>query len=154
MHKISIVVAIDASKHAMAVVSENGKPTTRRINVTLEGHIRPGPTILHDCEKAHNALVRDPHLVDERYKADVTDPDYLQHMALVNYLCSWIRRYVGRFPAMRSENPQTYLNWWVCLFRVHQDEGGWTVEERVVRHLALPEGENLRKRSWVTTAHV
>lgn len=145
--KICVVVAIDACKHALAIASENGKPTTKRINAALASHIRPGPTIVHDCEKAHDALVRDLQLVDERYKADTSDPDYLEHMALVNYLCSWIRRYVSRFPAMKSGNLQTYPSWWACLFRVRQDEDRWPVEERVVRHLALSEGSYLRKRS-------
>lgn len=140
-----VVVAIDAYKNVLAVVSENGKPSTKRINAALEAHIEPGSTIVHDCEKAHNALVKKLKLVDERYKANTADPDYLLHMALVNNLCSWIRRYVGRFSCMKSANLQSYLNWFVYLFRVHRDEEKWPTEERVVRHLALSEGTHLRK---------
>ena len=51
-------MAIDAHKNVLAVVSENGKPSTKRINAALEAHIEPGSTIVHDCEKAHNALVK------------------------------------------------------------------------------------------------
>ena len=142
---ICVVVAIDAHKNVLAVVSENGKPSTKRINAALEAHIEPGSTIVHYCEKAHNALVKKLRLVDERYKANTADPDYLLHMALVNNLCSWIRRYVGRFSCMKSVNLQSYLNWFVYLFRVHRDEEKWPTEERVVRHLALSEGTHLRK---------
>lgn len=142
---ICVVVAIDASKNVVAVVSENGKPSTKRINAALESHIRRGSTVVHDCEKAHNALVRRLGLVDERYKANTADPVYLEHMALVNNLCSWIRRYVGRFSCMRSANLQSYLNWFVYLFRVHRDEKKWPVEERVVRHLALSNSTYQRK---------
>ena len=90
--KACVVVAIDSRKQALAIASENGKPSTKRINKALKRHIERGSTIVHDCEKAHNALVRDLQLVDERYKAVTTDPTYLEQMALVNHLCSWIRR--------------------------------------------------------------
>lgn len=61
---ICVAVAIVAFKNALAVVSENGKPSTRRINAALEGHIKPGSTIVHDCEKAHNSLVKKLKLVE------------------------------------------------------------------------------------------
>ena len=143
--KVCVVVAIDSHKQALAIASENGKPSTERINRALKEHIRRGSTVVHDCERAHNALVRDLGLVDERYKAVTTDPVYLEQMALVNHLCSWIRRYVGRFACMRSENLQAYLDWFVYLHRVHRDEKRWPVEERVVRHLALSNSTYLRK---------
>lgn len=142
---ICVVVAIDAFKNVLVAVSENGKPSAKRINAALESHIKKGSTIVHDCEKAHNALVKKLDLVDERYKANTSDPEYLLHMALVNNLCSWIRRYAGRFSCMKSANLQSYLNWSVYLFRVHRDEEKWPAEERVVRHLALSEGIHLRK---------
>lgn len=138
---ICVVVAIDAFKNVLVAVSENGKPSAKRI----KSHIKKGSTIVHDCEKAHNALVKKLDLVDERYKANTSDPEYLLHMALVNNLCSWIRRYAGRFSCMKSANLQSYLNWFVYLFRAHRDEEKWPAEERVVRHLALSEGIHLRK---------
>ena len=143
--KVCVIVAIDSHKQVLAIASENGKPSTKRINGALKRHIRRGSTIVHDCEKAHNALVRDLGLVDERYKAVTTDPVYLEQMALVNHLCSWIRRYVERFACMRSENLQAYLDWFVYLHRAHRDEERWPVEERVVRHLALSSSTYLRK---------
>ena len=143
--KVCVVVAIDSRGKAMAVVSENGKPSTKRINKALEKHIKEGSTIVHDCEKAHNALVKKLKLVDERYKANTTDPVYLEQMGLVNHLCSWIRRYVERFACMKSDNLQAYLDWFIYLHRVHRDEENWPVEERVVRHLALSDGVYLRK---------
>ena len=143
--KVCVVVAIDSWGRAMAVVGENGKPSTRGISAALEGHIREGSTLVHDCEKAHNALVRKLKLVDERHKADPSDPVYLEQMALVNHLCAWIRRYVERFACIESDNLQAYLDWFIYLHRVHRDAEKWPVEERVVRHLALSEGTYLRK---------
>lgn len=143
--KVCVVVAIDSYKRALAIASENGKPSTGRINKALKKHIKKGSTVVHDCEKAHNALVRELKLVDERYKANTSDPVYLEQMGLVNHLCSWIRRYVERFACMKSENLQAYLDWFVYLHRVHRDEEKWPVEERVVRHLALSNSTYLRK---------
>ncbi len=143
--KVCVVVAIDSWGQALAIVSENGKPSTKRINKALKRHIRKGSTIVHDREKAHNALVRELGLVDERYKAVTTDPTCLEQMALVNHLWSWIHRYVERFACMRSENLQAYLDWFVYPHRAHRDEKKWPVEERVVRHLALSNGTYLRK---------
>ena len=143
--KVCVVVAIDSWGKAMAVVSENGKPSTGRINAALEKHIKKGSVIVHDCEKAHSALVKKLELVDERYKANTADPMYLEQMELVNHLCSWIRRYVERFACMKSDNLQAYLDWFIYLHRVHRDEEKWPVEERVVRHLALSNCIYLRK---------
>lgn len=143
--KVCVVVAIDSWGKALAVVSENGKPSTKGINAALEGHIKEGSVLAHGCEKAHNALVRKLRLVDERYKADPSDPVYLEQMRLVNHLCAWIRRYVDRFACMKSDNLQAYLDWFIYLHRVHRDADTWPVEERVVRHLALSDGPYLRK---------
>lgn len=143
--KVCVVVAADSWGRALAVVSENGKPSTKRIDAALGTHIKEGSTLVHDCEKAHNALVRKLRLVDERYKANPSDPVYLEQMALVNHLCSWLRRYVDRFACMESDNLQAYLDWFIYLHRVHRDAKKWAVEERVVRHLALSEGTHLRK---------
>ena len=143
--KVCVVVAIDSGGRALAAVSENGKPSTKRINRALEKHIEEGSTVVHDCEKAHNALVKKLRLVDERYKANTADPVYLEQMELVNHLCSWIRRYVERFACMKSENLQSYLDWFIYLHRVRRDEEKWPVEERMVRHLALSDGVYLRK---------
>jgi hypothetical protein len=143
--KACVVVAIDSHGQALAIVSGNGKPSTKRIDKALKRHIRRSSTVVRDREKAHNALARDLGLVDERHEAVTTDPVCLERMALVNHLRSWIRRYVERFARMRSENLQAHLDWFVCLHRVHRDEKRWPAEERVVRHLALSNGTYLRK---------
>ncbi|MDM8163014.1 hypothetical protein QUV94_03805 [Collinsella intestinalis] len=68
-------------------------------------HVAEGATLVHDRERAHGVLVRENGLVDESYKADVRDTAYLEAMALVNNLCSWIKRYLWRFTGMDPKNP-------------------------------------------------
>ena len=135
--KICIAVAIDMFKNPVAVVCGHGKPSSKRIVKGLRSHITAGSTIVHDMEKSHRALVRATGCVDESYRADVRDPVYLESMAMVNNLCSWIKRYLWRFTGMSPENLQSYLNWYVYLFRVNQAREKWPETERVVRHLLM-----------------
>lgn len=135
--KICIAVGIDSRKEPVAVVCGHGKPSSARIRAALGGHIAEGATLVHDRERAHGVLVRENSLEDESYKADVRDPAYLEAMALVNNLCSWVKRYLWRFTGMDPSNLQSYLNLYVYLFRVKRDDESWPKIARVVRHLLV-----------------
>ena len=115
---ICIVVAIDIHKNTYAVICGHGKPSATRIYKALKDHIVKGSTIVHDGEKAHNMLIEKLELVGEAYIADTKDKNYLENMALINNMCSWLKRYIYRFIGMRMDNLQSYLNWFVYLFRV------------------------------------
>lgn len=136
-NKICIAVAIDAFKNVVAVICGHGKPSSKRIKDALLSHIVPGSVIVHDKERSHPALVKAAKCTDESYKADAADPAYLEAMELVNNLCSWLRRYLFRFPGMKKGNLQSYLNWFVYLFRVRRDEEKWPKTARVLRHLLM-----------------
>jgi transposase-like protein len=133
--KLCIAVAIDIFKNPVAVVCGHGKPSSKRIKDGLAAHIVPGSVIVHDMEKSHRSLIKAACCADESYRADTSDPTYLECMAMVNNLCSWIKRYLWRFTGMDPANLQSYLNWYVYLFRVNQAGDKWPETERVVRHL-------------------
>ena len=135
--KLCIAVAIDVHKNPVAVVCGHGKPSTKRIKAALGGHLAKGCVIVHDKEKAHKGLIRQADAVSEAYKADVRDPVYLEQMALVNNLCTWVKRYLWRFTGMGMANMQSYLNWYVYLFRVNQAKDKWPETARVLRHLMM-----------------
>lgn len=105
--------------------------------VRLRSEIAPCSLIVHDKEKAHKSPVKAAKCTDEAYKADAKDPAYLEAMELVNNLCSWLRRYLFRFPGMKKDNLQSYLNWFVYLFRIRRDEEKWPKTARVMRHLLM-----------------
>ena len=134
---ICIVVAIDVHKNAYACICGHGKPSASRIYKALKNHIVRGSTIVHDGEKAHNQLIEKLNLKSEVYKADKNSKEYLKNMALINNMCSWIKRYIFRFVGMRKENLQSYLNWFVYLFRVKGNTDKWPKNERILRHLIL-----------------
>ena len=137
--QICIAVAIDVHKNPVAVVCGHGKPSSKRIKDALQERIAEGSVIVHDKERAHNALVRERKCASEAYKADVRDEEYLECMAMVNNLCSWLGRYLWRFTGMETKNLQSYLNWFVYLFRVRQAEEKWPKTARVVRHMLMSE---------------
>jgi hypothetical protein len=58
-----------------------------RIRDSLRSHIAKGSTVVGDMEKSHRSLVRVVEGVHEAYRAHVSDPQYLECMALVNKLC-------------------------------------------------------------------
>ncbi len=75
--------------------------------------------------------------MDEAYKADLKDKNYLENMALINNMCSWLKRYLYRFIGMRIDSLQSYLNWFVYLFRVKGAAERWPKMNRILWHLVL-----------------
>ena len=62
-----------------------------------------------------------------------------ERVAMVNDLCSWLKRCLWRFTGMEMRNLQSYLNWYVYLFRAKQAGERWPEIARVVRHLLMTE---------------
>ena len=135
--KLCIAIAIDTSKNPVAVVCGHGKPSTKRIKAALGSHLAEGSTVVHDKERAHNGVIADRKCCSEACKADASDPAYLDAMEMVNNLSSWLKRYPWRFTGMDPANLQSYLDWFVYLFRVRQAEEKWPKTARVVRHLMM-----------------
>lgn len=117
-NQLCIVVAIDCHKNTYDVICGHGKPSASRIFEALKNHIVSGSTLVHDGERAHDKLIKELDLKEEFYKANIRDKEYLENMALINNMCSWLKRYIYRFIGMRITNLQSYLNWFVYLFRV------------------------------------
>lgn len=136
---VCIAVAIDEHKNAVAVACGHGKPSTARMKAALLAHLEPGSLVIHDKERSHRGLIKAAKCSDLAYKADVSDPAYIEAMAMVNNLCSWLKRYLWRFTGMSPRNLQSYLNWYAYLFRVNQARERWPETERVVRHLLMTE---------------
>lgn len=135
--KLGIAVGIDIYKNLVAIVIGHGKPSAKRTKDGLASHIAQGSVIVGDKEKSHSSLVKAVNGMYEAYKADINDPVYLECMSLVNNLCSWLKRYLWRFTGMDPANLQSYLNWYVYLFRVNKARDKWPETERVIRHLLM-----------------
>lgn len=114
-------MAIDCHKNTYAVICGHGKPSASRIFEALKNHIVLGSTLVHDGERAH-------------------DKEYLENTALINNMCSWLKRYIYRFIRMRMTNLQSYLNWFIYLFRVKGAVEQCPKMDRILRHLILFNG--------------
>ena len=135
--KICIAVAIDIHKNPVAIVCGHGKPSAKRMKDALLPHLAPGSLVIHDKERSHSALIKAAKCEDKAYKANVSDPLYIEAMGMVNNMCSWIKRYLWRFTGMHPTNLQSYLNWYVYLYRVNQAKDRWPETARVIRHLIM-----------------
>ena len=143
--QICIVVAIDVHKNMIAIQCGNGNPTGNRIEGALLNHIKPGSVIVHDGNAAHNQLIAKAGCTSEVYKADTDDPKYIEQMQLINNMCGWLQRFLYKVIGMRMENLQSYLNWFVYLFRIKRDDEKYPKVERVIRHLLLTDAQYVRK---------
>ena len=135
--KICIVVAIDSSKNMLAIICGHGKPSSKRVYAALKDHIRPGSTIIHDGDNSHKYLIDALSLKSEVYIANTKDSEYIKNMAMINNMCSWLKRYIWRFIGMEVENLQSYLNWFIYLQRCKRDNEKWPKSNRILRHLVL-----------------
>ena len=143
-YKRCIVIGIDIYKNIIAISSGNGKISTSRFNKAVKNHVKPKSKIIHDGDHSHYKLIKDYELDEHYFKANVKDKEYQEAMSLINSYSSWIKRYLYRFIGMKMKNLQSYLNWFVYLFRVKKDDEKYPMVERVIRHLLLDEGRFTR----------
>ena len=144
--KICIVVAVDQYKNMVAIICGHGKPSSRRIYNALKDHIKEGSTVIHDGDNSHNYLVSKLNLKSEVYKANSKDEEYLKNMAMINNMCSWLKRYIWRFIGMEVDNLQSYLNWFIYLQRCKKDNEIWPKTDRILRHLVLERVRFIREK--------
>ena len=143
--QICIVVAIDSYKNMVAIICGHGKPSSKRIYEALKDHIKECSTVIHDGDNSHNYLIEKLNLNSIVYKANAKDENYLKNMALINNMCSWLKRYIWRFIGMEVDNLQSYLNWFIYLQRCKRDDETWPKTTRILRHLLLERTKYTRK---------
>lgn len=143
--QICIVVAIDSYKNMVAIICGHGKPSSKRIYEALKDHIKECSTVIHDGDNSHNYIIEKLNLNSIVYKANAKDENYLKNMALINNMCSWLKRYIWRFIGMEVDNLQSYLNWFIYLQRCKRDDETWPKTTRILRHLLLERTKYTRK---------
>lgn len=143
--QICIVVAIDSYKNMVAIICGHGKPSSKRIYEALKDHIKECSTVIHDGDNSHNYIIEKLNLNSIVYKANAKDENYLKNMALINNMCSWLKRYIWRFIGMEVDNLQSYLNWFIYLQRCKRDDETWPKTTRMLRHLLLERTKYTRK---------
>ena len=115
---------MDVFETTYAVICEHGS-LLKRIYNALKDYIEDNVLLIHNGKKAHNEVIDKLHLQSEVYNENPKSNNYLLHMALINNLCSWIKRHIYLFLGMRKENLQSYLNCFVYLLRVKNSTNKW-----------------------------
>ena len=133
-----IVVAIDSYKNMVAIICGHGKLSSKRIYEALKDHIKEGSIVIHDGDNSHNCLIEKLNLNSIVYKANAKDENYLKNMALINNMCSWLKRYIWRFIGMEVDNLQSYLNWFIYFQRCKRDDETWPKTTRIVSTKDFP----------------
>ena len=125
------------AQEPVAVVCTYGKPARRGCWGRSAG-ISPRSLVVHD-RRAHGALIRESGCARGGAQGRRQRPVYLERMAMVNNLCSWLKRYLWSSRACRCRTSVGYPQ----LVRLPvQGQAGlerWPETAGVVRHLLLTE---------------
>ena len=93
----------------------------------------------------YSHLIDAHNLKSEVYIANTKDSEYIKNMAMINNMCSWLKRYIWRFIGMEVVNLQSYLNWFIHLHRCKRDNEKWPKSNRILCHLVLERVKFRRK---------
>lgn len=98
------------------LVLGRGKPSGERAMKTYGAHIKPGSTLVHDKENAHNVVVRKLALKDEAYDSRVIKrlPDEENPLWKANRLCFLLRLFLDGHSGFDRSN----FDGWLDLFSV------------------------------------
>lgn len=110
---MSIGVAADA-RGMYARAEWASKPSKRKTCETLEGHIKPGSTLVHDGDNSHSALIKALGLASEAHPTAETKglPDWADPMDRINGIHSLMKAFFGAHGGYARED----LQGWVDLF--------------------------------------
>jgi predicted RNA-binding Zn-ribbon protein involved in translation (DUF1610 family) len=110
-NQICIGVATD-KQNTLLFAEGTGKPTQKRTFDLFGDHIRPGSTLIHDNEMAHNKLVKDLSLVDVSYDSKelkgLTDSE--NPLNPVNRVHAVLKRFLSSHSGFMRRDIQGYLN--------------------------------------------
>ena len=110
-NQMCIGMACD-DNHVLLFYEGTGKPSGRRTLELFGDHIRPGSTIVHDSEKAHNGLVSELNLVSEAYDSKEIRrlPDSKNPLNRVNQMCRLVQMFLHSHSGFPRSGIQGYLN--------------------------------------------
>jgi hypothetical protein len=111
-NQICIGVGVDDSGQSMFVREGLGKTNASETWIAFGDHIKPGSTLIHDLEKAHNKLVVDLDLSSESHNAKLLKgvPDELNPLNVVNRMCFLLKAFLRSHSGFNREDMQGYLN--------------------------------------------
>jgi hypothetical protein len=110
-NQICIGVATD-KKNTLFLVEGTGKPTQKKTFEAFRSHIKPGSTLVHDRESAHEKLVRELSLLSESYASKdlIGLPGKDNPMNPVNRAHAILKKFLYAHNSFSRDDLQGYLN--------------------------------------------
>ncbi len=110
-NQICIGVATDKQK-TVFFVEGTGKPTQKKTLELFRNHIKPGSTLIHDKESAHNKLVKELSLKSVSYDSkDLKGlPDNDNPLNPVNRVHAILTKFLNSHSGFKRSDLQGYLN--------------------------------------------
>lgn len=110
-NQICIGVATD-KQYTVFFVEGTGKPTQKRTLELFRNHIKPGSTLIHDNDSAHNKLVKELSLTSVSYDSkDLKGlPDSENPLNPVNRVHAILTKFLNAHSGFKRSDLQGYLN--------------------------------------------
>ena len=110
-NQICIGVATD-KQNTVFFVEGTGKPTQKKTLELFRNHIKPGSTLIHDKESAHNKLVKELSLKSVEYDSkDLKGlPDCDNPLNPVNRVHAILTKFLNSHSGFKRSDLQGYLN--------------------------------------------
>ena len=145
-NQICIGVATD-KQNTVFFVEGTGKPTQKRTLELFRNHIKPGSTIIHDNDSAHNKLVKELSLKSVSYDSKDLKrlPDSDNPLNPVNRVHAILTKFLSSHSGFKRSDLQGYLN----LFALVSNPPSDLLEKvEVVIKLAFQNPKSLRYRDF------
>lgn len=117
-NQICIGVGIDDSGNSLFICEGFGKTNRNATEAAFSNHIAPKSTLVHDMERAHEALVGPLGLVSQRHNATLLKgvTDELNPLNPVNRMCFLLKTFLRSHSGFNRDTLQGYLNlFWVAV---------------------------------------
>lgn len=110
-NQICISVATD-KQHTIFLVTGTGKPSQKKTLEAFHSHIKPGSTLIHDKESAHNKLVQKLSLKSVAYASKDLKrlPDKDNPLNPVNRAHALLKKFLNSHSGFNRTDLQGYLN--------------------------------------------
>jgi transposase-like protein len=110
-NQICIGVATD-KQHTVFFVEGTGKPTQKRTLEVFRNHIKPGSTLIHDNDHAHNKLIHELSLKSVPYDSKELKglPDNENPLNPINRVHAILTKFLNSHSGFNRKDLQGYLN--------------------------------------------
>lgn len=110
-NQICIGVATD-KRYTVFFVEGTGKPTQKKTLEVFRNHIKPGSTLIHDKDMAHNKLIKELSLKSVSYASkDLKGlPDNENPLNPVNHVHAILTKFLNSHSGFNRKDLQGYLN--------------------------------------------